>query len=353
MWMLRLRDTEGFLKCRSEVAEALLFRRPTEGYPCSLANRHRIRCRVQGRTLPNHRILRRCYRDYIETQAIAHLPHRNIDVSTRTADPTSLPRDSHASPPTTSALDHPVTHPCPPCSKRSPSFPLTSSETPPPADLSTSVPSNPNKSKLKSSAQRAIRSKVLETYPALAPHIDAILPKKEQLDTVKLPDRCTLYTLPPGSASTIADPAKHESTPLFWQHMDDALVPYLRVVHAYPQCFSRVRVDRGAIRFVLSGAALMVPGLTSAGGRLPGDGKQGGDEATWGAVEEGDEESEIEEGGELEEGDVVAVFAEGKEHACCVGELKMGSKGMREAKKGVAIQDGHYLGDGLWKIALD
>lgn len=42
------------------------------------------------------------------------------------------------------------------------------------------------KSKVKSSAQRAIRSKVLEEYPKLEPYIEDILPKKEQLELVKL-----------------------------------------------------------------------------------------------------------------------------------------------------------------------
>jgi len=42
------------------------------------------------------------------------------------------------------------------------------------------------KSKVKSSVQRAIRAKIVETYPKLEPHIDEILPKKSQLDLVKL-----------------------------------------------------------------------------------------------------------------------------------------------------------------------
>ena len=42
------------------------------------------------------------------------------------------------------------------------------------------------KSKVKSSVQRAIRTKVCETYPLLAPHIDEIIPKKSQLDLLKL-----------------------------------------------------------------------------------------------------------------------------------------------------------------------
>ena len=111
--------------------------------------------------------------------------------------------------------------------------------------------------------------------------------------------------------------------------MDDPIIPHLRVIHQFPRCFSRVGIDRGAIRFVLSGAALMTPGLTSAGGQLP------------------DKESE------LKLGDIAVVEAEGKEEACLVGQLKMGTEEMKEKKKGVAMDSGHYLGDGLWKMNID
>ncbi|KAF2866659.1 hypothetical protein BDV95DRAFT_598567 [Massariosphaeria phaeospora] len=179
------------------------------------------------------------------------------------------------------------------------------------------------KSKVKSSTQRGIRAKVLEEYPLLEPHIEAILPKKEQLDVIKLPDRVALYTL--------------GTTPLFFQHMDDAIMPHLTVVHRYPDAFHRLRIDRGAIRFVLSGASLMVPGLTSAGGRLPDD-------------DEDEEERYGED--ELEAGTVVVIEAEGKETACMVGVLKMGTAEMKKVKKGQACEAGHYLGDGLWGLSL-
>lgn len=165
---------------------------------------------------------------------------------------------------------------------------------------------------------------MLETYPRLEPYLDEILPKKEQVDLVKIPDRVSLYCL--------------AGVPLFYQHMDDAIVPHMRLVHRYPWCFSRVRIDRGAIRFVLSGATLMVPGLTSPGGRLPGT--------------EEDAEQYGNDGKELEVGDVVVVDAEGKEDACMVGILKMGSEEMKGKKKGVCIENGHYVGDGLWRLDL-
>lgn len=120
-----------------------------------------------------------------------------------------------------------------------------------------------------------------------------------------------------------------ENEPLFWQHMDDPLIPHLRVVHAFPQCFPRIGIDRGAIRFVLSGATLMAPGLTSTGGRLP------------------------ESDAALQEGDVVVIEAEGKEETCLVGQLRMGTEEIKEKKKGVVMDSGHYLGDGLWKLTIE
>lgn len=73
----------------------------------------------------------------------------------------------------------------------------------------------------------------------------------------------------------------------------------------------------------------MAPGLTSRGGRLP------------------------EPPSELQEGEVVVIEAEGKEEACLVGQLKMGTQEIKEKNKGAVIDAGHYLGDGLWKLSID
>lgn len=138
------------------------------------------------------------------------------------------------------------------------------------------------------------------------------------------PDRVALYSL--------------GGTPLFVQHMDDPIIPHLTLVHKFPQAFPRLRIDKGAIRFVLSGATLMVPGLTSKGGRLPSEEADLADEA-YGAED-------------MNAGQVVVIDAEGKENACLVGILKMGTKEMKDIKKGVAMDGGHYIGDGLWRLVL-
>ncbi|KAI6086272.1 hypothetical protein F4821DRAFT_238855 [Hypoxylon rubiginosum] len=187
------------------------------------------------------------------------------------------------------------------------------------------------KSKLKSSVQRGLRNSLLTTYPLLTPYMDEILPKKGSLEAMKLPDRCTLYVL--------------DAQPLFFQFDNAAtLLPHLRLVHRFPAAFPSIRIDRGAIRFVLSGATLMAPGLTSTGGRLP---------SGVGSLESQGLDDDERWTRELEKGEPVVVRAEGKIEACAVGFLVMGTKEVKEKGKGPVIEDAHFLGDGLWKLTTD
>jgi hypothetical protein len=52
-------------------------------------------------------------------------------------------------------------------------------------------------------------------------------------------------------------------------------------------------------------------------------------------------------------GTLVIIEAKGKDNTCLIGVLKVEMKGMKEKKNGVAIENGHYLGDGLWILHLD
>ncbi|KAK0621635.1 hypothetical protein B0T17DRAFT_508967 [Bombardia bombarda] len=196
------------------------------------------------------------------------------------------------------------------------------------------------KQKLKSSIQRSLRNSLLSTYPLLTPYIEEVLPKKASLEQVKLPDRISLYVVEGGQ-------------PLFFQEGGTSvLVPHLRLVHRFPQAFPTIRIDRGAIRFVLSGATLMAPGLTSAGGRLPEPKERSGEPVAEGVPNEGpDEEGHWSR--ELDKGEPVVVMAEGKEEACAVGILVMGTKEIKDKGKGPVIEEGHFLGDGLWRLNTD
>jgi len=155
--------------------------------------------------------------------------------------------------------------------------------------------------------------------------------KKPQSDPDKHPFVYKLYYIKLKDSKTF--------DPLFYSDengKNKTLIPHLKLIHRYPECLPRVRIDRGAIRFVLSGANLMVPGLTSPGGRLP----SAENEERYGKED-------------LDAGTVVVVEAEGKENACLVGQLEVGTKTMKEKKKGLAMSQGHYLGDNMWAAPLE
>lgn len=84
-----------------------------------------------------------------------------------------------------------------------------------------------------------------------------------------------------------------------------------------------VQVDKGAIRFILSSANIMCPGLTSPG-----------------AVMEK----------ELMANTPVAVYAESKAHALAIGILDKDTLEIKAKNEGVGVTNVHHLGDALWII---
>ncbi|WWC85929.1 uncharacterized protein L201_000799 [Kwoniella dendrophila CBS 6074] len=148
-----------------------------------------------------------------------------------------------------------------------------------------------------------------ETDGAPATVIEEIWPKKEALGLTKCHDRISIFTV--------------QTVPLFFQHFDGPFIPTLKLLHKYPAMLPHVQIDRGAIKFLLAGANMMAPGLLSAGGRLP-DG--------------------------LPKDELVAIHAEGKEHACGIGKLVASSEEIKKAGKGVAVEVICWIGDDLWKV---
>ena len=68
----------------------------------------------------------------------------------------------------------------------------------------------------------------------------------------------------------------------------------------------------------------MCPGLTSPGAKMTDD---------------------------LPKDSIVAIMAEGKEHAMAVGVMKMSSEEIRKINNGIGIDTITYLNDGLWRIS--
>jgi len=162
---------------------------------------------------------------------------------------------------------------------------------------------------LKSSAQKAIRSKLLDSYPRLEEYIDKILPKKETFKIVKCQNHIEIVVNSTGEL-------------LFFRHREDQWIPTLRLLHKYPFILPPQQVDKGAIKFVLSGANIMCPGLTSPGAKMTDAPKD----------------------------TIVAVMAEGKTHAMAVGVTLMSTEDIQKMNKGIGVETYHYLNDGLWTM---
>jgi PUA domain protein len=164
---------------------------------------------------------------------------------------------------------------------------------------------------LKSSVQREVRKGVLEQYPSLEPYIDDILPKKEPMIMAKCKDHITIYLM--------------NNTPLFFTIYDGPYMPTLRLLHKYPFMLPRMQVDRGAVKFIMSGAHIMCPGLTSEGGKMDMN---------------------------VEKEKPVAIMVEGKQNALAIGWTKMSAKEIESINSGIAIDNIHYLDDGLWNTPV-
>ncbi|KMZ68836.1 Malignant T cell-amplified sequence 1-A [Zostera marina] len=162
---------------------------------------------------------------------------------------------------------------------------------------------------VKASVQRKIRQSIADEYPGLELVLEDLLPKKSPLIVVKCQNHLNLVVV--------------NNLPLFFNIRDGPYMPTLRLLHQYPNVMKKFQVDRGAIKFVLAGANIMCPGLTSPGGAL--------------------DEQVLEE-------KPVAIMAEGKQHALAIGFTKLSAKNIKAINKGIGVDNMHYLNDGLWKM---
>ncbi|KAJ0014661.1 hypothetical protein Pint_19677 [Pistacia integerrima] len=189
-----------------------------------------------------------------------------------------------------------------------------------------------SQNQVKASVQRKIRQSIADEYPGLEPVLDDLLPKKSPLIVCKWCVTLLLLLLQLLISQNHLNLVLVNNVPLFFNIRDGPYMPTLRLLHQYPNIMKKLQVDRGAIRFVLAGANIMCPGLTSPGGAL-------------------DEEVEAET-------PVVhtvllcfwAIMAEGKQHALAIGFTKMSAKDIKAINKGIGVDNMHYLNDGLWKM---
>ncbi|XP_058948651.1 malignant T-cell-amplified sequence 1 [Pocillopora verrucosa] len=163
-------------------------------------------------------------------------------------------------------------------------------------------------SQVKSSVQRGIKTKLVDQFPPIDDYIAQIFPKKEPLVLVKCHEHIEILSV--------------NQEILFFRQREGDYLPSLRLLHKYPVILPCQQVDKGAIKFLLSGANVMCRGLTSPGAKLA----------------------------DLPKGAVVAITAEGKQHALAIGKMTMSAGEIRDTNKGIGIEVIHFLNDGLWQM---
>mmetsp|Transcript_44447 Transcript_44447/g.71189 ORF Transcript_44447/g.71189 Transcript_44447/m.71189 type:complete len:186 (-) Transcript_44447:134-691(-) len=164
----------------------------------------------------------------------------------------------------------------------------------------------------KQSVFKKYRKQMLDLYPMCEEYIEDTFPKKGIMNLATAKTGGTKFTF-------IMD---EEFVPYFMQLKQGNVIPSLRLLHQFPDMLPRYQVDEGAIKFVLKGSDIFCAGLTSKGGSMV----------------------------DVEADTVVAIYAEGKQHACSIGLTTMSTQDIRKTNSGVGVQQIHYLNDGLWKL---
>ncbi|XP_041586996.1 malignant T-cell-amplified sequence 1-like [Vulpes lagopus] len=161
---------------------------------------------------------------------------------------------------------------------------------------------------LKTSVIKGIKNQLIEQFPGIQPWLNQIMPKKDPVKIVRCREHREILTV--------------KGELLFFRERDGPFYSALRLLHKYPFILPHQQVDKGAIKFVLSGATTMCPGLTSPGAKLH----------------------------PVVVGSIVAIMAEGKQHALCAGVMKVSAEDTEKVKRGTGIENIHYLNDGLWPM---
>jgi len=165
-------------------------------------------------------------------------------------------------------------------------------------------------SQLKTSVQKGIRNQIIELYPHFEEYLLEYWPKKDcPARLVKCHEKIELLVV--------------NNEPLFFKQRDGPWLPNIHVLHRFPFMLPIQIVDKGAIKFILSGAHIMCPGITSPGAFL---------------------------NHETPKGTAVQVMCEGKEHAIAIGTMVLDPAEIASVNKGIGIEVAHYLNDGLWHL---
>ncbi|XP_054648463.1 malignant T-cell-amplified sequence 1 isoform X2 [Dunckerocampus dactyliophorus] len=161
---------------------------------------------------------------------------------------------------------------------------------------------------LKTSVIKGIKSQLLDQFPEIESWLNHIMPKKDPVKIVRCHEHIEILTV--------------NGELLFFRQREGPFYPTLRLLHKYPFILPHQQVDKGAIKFVLSGANIMCPGLTSPGAKLY----------------------------PAESDTVVVSFLSLMICKNWLSAHTFSTFYREKVNKGIGIENVHYLNDGLWHM---
>ena len=99
-----------------------------------------------------------------------------------------------------------------------------------------------SQTQVKSSVARGLKKRIIEQYPMVEATLEEMMPKKAPVVLIQCRDEQKTQIV------VVSE------QPIFFCVRDGPMMPTLRLLHTYPCLLDGVRVDKGAIPYVMGGA---------------------------------------------------------------------------------------------------
>ena len=110
-----------------------------------------------------------------------------------------------------------------------------------------------------------------------------------------------------------------ESGEAIFFYLDSILLPTLRSILSGKVTLRKIKVDMGAIKFVVNGADIMRPGI-------------------------------VEIDPEIMEGEIIVIIDEKNEKPLAIGKAILAYQEMNDSKTGKVVKNIHFVGDEIWNF---
>ena len=153
------------------------------------------------------------------------------------------------------------------------------------------------KQSLRGSDIKKLSKEFNETY-----NLD-IIDKKDKIETIDIEDKKILLK---------------NNKPIMFLHNKD-WIPTLKLILEIPNVLKKITVDAGAVKFIVNGADIMRPGITT-----------------------------IDEN--IKEGEYITIIEETHNKPLAVGKALFNTEEMKLKESGKVIENLHYVGDTIWSF---